>query len=501
MTTTDDGPAPTDATERPLPTFATVPVLAMAAGVAVVMAALGARYGYHRDELYYLAGGDRLEWGYVDHPPLVPALARLVDSVSGGSLVALRAVGACFAGTLVALCALVARELGGGRRSQVLAAFVALAAPTFRSTELLLGTTGADMVVWAVVLLLTARLLRTENPQWWLPIGLVVGIGLETKWLVLVLVAGLVIGMAADRRRSLLASPWLVAGAAVAIAAWAPNLIWNAQHDWALVEFQLGVRGRQGAVDARIEYVVGQLLITGVIGVVIWWPGLRWLLGRTGDERSAPFRPLAIAAITVVVGLAVAGAKLYYPAPLYLPLFAAGAVSLAEPVGRRRRTYAVATAMLVLLLPITLPMLPPAQLATIAPVFKEFGEMVGWEELAAQVEDAWTALPPDQRERTIVLTVNYGEAGAIERFAPDVPVYSAHNSVWWWGPPPDAATDVIAVGYDLAFAAEHCEQVTELGTVTNPFELENDELGAPIVLCEGITEPWSTAWDDLRHYS
>jgi hypothetical protein len=498
--------------------LATVPVVIVAATTAVAMLVLTARYGYHRDEPYYLIGGARPAWGYVDHPPLVPIVMHLVDTVTGHTLVGLRALGALLCAVGIAAGALIARELGGERRAQILAAVVCALAPTLRAVGLIVGTTIFDFAVWSVLLWLFTRLLRTGSPRWWVAIGVLAGIGLETKWTVLVLLAGMAVGVLAGRRWDLLRSGWLAAGVAAAVVLWLPNLVWNARHDWATLEFQAAVRAQNTGLGGRIEFVVGQLLISGIVTVVVWWPGLRWLLrgdpnateatdatgstGSTGPGGGPWMRPLGVTALSVVGLLLVSGGKFYYSGPVYVALLAAGAVVLARrPLGVQRQTVGIVALGALISLPLATPVLPTERLGAVIPIQKELGEMVGWPEYVAQVRRAADGLPAGQRARTVVLTGNYGEAAVLERDAPELRVYSGHNSYWWWGPPPDDATAAIFVGVREARARQLCPDARVVDRVANDAGIDNDEAGTPIWVCDRLAAPWSATWPSQRRYS
>jgi hypothetical protein len=507
MTGLQDPPTQEEAAHDELPAFATGPVLAVAAATGLAMLAVSARYGYHRDEPYYLIGGSRPAWGYVDHPPVVPVVMRLVELATGHTLVGLRALASLLCATGIVAGALIARELGGERRAQVLTAVVLALAPTLRAPNQLVGTTGFDYAVWAVLLVLFARLLRTGSPRWWLPIGVVAGIGLETKWTVLVLLAGMAIGVVAGRRE-LLRTPWVAAGAAVALALWVPNLWWNATHDWATIEFQTAVRDDNAGLGGRIEFLYGQLLLSGIIGVIVWWPGLWWLLRGTAERRGAEegarpwMRTLGYTAVAVLGLLLVSGGKFHYAGPVYVLLFAAGCVVLAGRADRYRRIVVALVAVFALVsLPITAPVLPASELDTVIAVSKEPGEMVGWPELVAQVRGVVDGLPAEQRDRTVVLTANYGEAAAIERDAPELRVFSGHNTYWWWGPPPDDATATVIVGYPEGRARQVCPEPEQAARITNAAGIDNDENGAPVWVCDRLQAPWSHLWPGLRRYS
>ena len=147
--------------------------------------------------MYFLAAGQHLSWGYPDQPPFVPALARIIDSVAPGSLFALRLPSALAAAAVVVITGLLAREFGGGRGAQALAAgSMAIGAFVLGSGHLL-STSTFDLLAWTALLWLIVRTLRTDNDWLWLVTGFVAGLGLLDSNLVGFLVAAVVAGAAA----------------------------------------------------------------------------------------------------------------------------------------------------------------------------------------------------------------------------------------------------------------------------------------------------------------
>ncbi len=251
-------------------------------------------------------------------------------------------------------------------------------------------------------------------------------------------------------------------------------------------------------VDQRLLFLPMQLLLTGLVTVVVWGPGLAGLLARR--SLGARFRPLGIAAVAVVAVVFVSGGKPYYVAPIYVLLFAAGGVVL-DRKGDRRVRGAVTTLAIaaVVTIPLTLPVLPASELGLIEPINPELGEMVGWPELAATAGGAFASLPDDVRSDAVILTTNYGNAAAIWRHDPDLPVYSAHNSFWLAGPPAATATTVVTVGYPDAVLERFCGSVRRVATVHNDAGLDNHEEGRAVQVCTDLTRSWPAVWDELRH--
>jgi Dolichyl-phosphate-mannose-protein mannosyltransferase len=484
------------------------PVTTLAtAGIALLLLVAG-RYGYHRDELYFIACAKRLAWGFVDQPPLTPAIARLSQAVAPGSLVALRVIPALIYGSLVGLAALTARELGAGRTGQIGASVCAAAAPGLLLAGHLLSTTTPDLLVWAVVTFLLIRLLRTEDVWLWLPIGLAIGIGLENKWSIGFLVIGLLIGLLLTPQRRFLFTPWFAGGVTLALVLWVPNLWWQYQHDWPQIALFRSIGGSSHDVGSTITWLPYQFLITGPVGAAVWVAGLYRLL-RQPEART--YRAIGLAFVVLAVVLAVgAGDKQYYVAGLYVPLWGAGGRPLEGWFARHRTGFARPIAVVgfaltsVLLLPAALPLLPESSLASVKGLNPELAEQVGWPDLVSQVASAWRSIPEPERADAAIFTSNYGEAGAIDRFGPNLGLpeaYSGHNNYWWWGPPPATTRTLVTVGFqDRGYLESMFGTVRRIGTITNPWGIENQERGLPIWIVSDPKLSWEDIWSRSRHY-
>jgi 4-amino-4-deoxy-L-arabinose transferase-like glycosyltransferase len=490
--------------------FAWGSVLTTAGAVVVVLIVVAGRYGYHRDELYFLACGRRLAWGFVDQPPLTPALARLSDVLFPGSLVGLRVWPALMAGALVVLASLTAREMRAERAGQIGAAVSAACTLGVLLAGHLLSTETFDLLAWALVTLLVIRIVRSADPRLWLLVGVLVGLGLENKWSITFLVGGLLIGLSLTPERRVLFTPWFVAGVVVASLVWLPNLIWQADHGWPQIDMIRTIQGDSMNLGSTLAWVPVQVLITGIVPAVVWIAGLIRVL-RDPDAR--PYRFLGIAYLVLAVVFAIsAGDKPYYAAGLYVPLYAAAALPIERWLARHRRGLARPAAVAALgvttliLAPVAIPVLPVAAFAdsSINEANPQMGEQVGWWDLAHEVARVWDRIPARDRSRAIVLTANYGEAGAIERFGPDLGLpqpYSAHNNYWWWGPPPFDTRTVVLVGWEpQTYAERYFRSVERAGTIRNAFGVDNDEEDASIWLATDPREPLPVAWPALRHY-
>ena len=480
------------------------------AAVAVEMA-VGARYGYVRDELYFLSAGQHLAFGYVDQPPLTPLLARITTALTGGTLAGFRILPSLCLAALVVMTAAMSRRLGAGRTGQLLAALAAATCAEYLGAMHELTTTTPDFVFWALILLLVMRLLASRDPRWWLAIGGCAGVASEAKWNIAFLLAGLAAGFLLTGARRLLASRYLLIGGLIAAVLAAPDVVWQAAHGWPGLDVFRVLQTAAG--HNRIVYWPAQVLYTGVVLTPVWVGGAVWSLRSVA---ARPFRPAAIACVIVIALQFVLGGKAYYPGAAFTLLLAAGCVQLerrlAARAPRARRlapAFAAGTAMVagaVLAAPVALPVLPARALHTV-PLQKinyDLGEEIAWPRLVALVGREYDARPAAQRARTTILAGNYGEAGAIERYGPGAglpQVYSGANNFWIWGPPPAADSAAIAVNVDPALLRRVFARVRRVATFRNDLGVDDDEQGAPVYLATGLRTSWSRAWPAFREYA
>lgn len=491
--------APAPARLRPVAPVAVVPLAIVTALMAIPLLLTANRYGYAGDELYFLAAGRHLAWGYVDQPPLLPLLAKAMDAL-GHSPFVLRvpAMLAVLAG--IALTALIARELGGGAKAQTLAAATFGVSPGLLMGGHYLATSTVDPFLWTLVLWLLTRWLRTHADGLLVWAGLVTAIALYTKFLIggFWLAAGVAVFVCGPRellRRSRL---WL--GAAIAAVALVPTLLWQATHGWP----QLGMGAAISAeVDdiwgGRVTFVPGALLIAGLpVGVVMLCYGL-WRLLRSRELR---FLGWTVVLLTVVF-LAVNG-RFYYLAGMYPVCWAMAAVALEreEPARWWRwiATWPCYTLSALLVLPVALPVWPRAWLTehpSLPAPLLAYSE-IGSPEAARSVADAFARLP--KRDRTAVVTETYWEASALDRYGRDLGLpepASGNRGYATLVVPSEETTDVLFVGTDPGPLLGHFADLRPLGKVDTGAAKPSYFDGVPLWLASGRTEPWSVLWPKL----
>lgn len=443
------------------------PVLLVIGLRSALELAVAGRYGWQRDELYYAVAGRHLQGGYVEFPPLTALVSALARVLFGWSLVGFRAFAILAGSGTVLVAALVARELGGGRRAQALAAVCVGFSPILIATNGLFQPVSFDQLATVVVLWLALRLALGRGS--WPLLGLAVGVGLETKYTLGVVVAVLAAAFLVWRRDALRPAG-LALAAGIAGLLLVPNLVWEAGHGWVSIHWFL--HPPSSATDeSRAQYVANLVLLTGLVTVPVAAAGIRTL------ARDRLTRPLGWTVATVPVVYFALGGKSYYALPVLLFALAAGAVPAERWLTprRRRRAGLAFAAMLVMLLPIGLPVLPlhTADRLDVLAARSDYRDELGWPELARDV--GRHAAGAD-----VVIARNYGEAGALEVFGRGLPpVASGHVTFRFWRPEVTGRKAVL-VGFSAA-GLPFCRDPVRVGRIAMP--VENEERGLPILRC------------------
>jgi 4-amino-4-deoxy-L-arabinose transferase-like glycosyltransferase len=476
-----------------------------------VLALVGGRYGFHRDELYFIEGGRHPDWAQVDNPILVPLLASAWHDLVRSHLWAFRLLPALAAALTVLVASLTSRALGRSRRHQTAtAAAVALTSIVPATGHLFSITTFDILLTSTAILVLVTALRRPERIQPWLLLGVVSGLALEVKVLPAVVLLACLLGLLLVGPRAALRrpGPWVAAG--IAAVAGAPNLLWQASHGWPMLEISASIAaGGSVSSASRATVVPLHLLMVGPLMAVVLVIGL-FALARRPQLR--PHRWITVAYVLFLAFVVLSGGKPYYLAGFFPVGLAAGVMPVLDWVERSRPRVAVAAVLVVLFaIPtafFSLPLAPPGSFVyrVAATVNPDTGETVGWDGYLATVRRTASALTPAEREISIILARNYGEAGALARArrirATDAetlpPVFSGHNAFAEWGPPPPTASTVIAVGNFSQLQLESwfldCDIVDFL---SSPAGVDNEEDNAPVRICRGVRQPWAVLWPSM----
>jgi 4-amino-4-deoxy-L-arabinose transferase-like glycosyltransferase len=480
-------------------------VAVVATAQFAILAATSTRYGFHRDELYFIVAGSHPAFGYPDQPPLVPLLSWAMHELSPGSLFLLRLPSAIAAAATTVLAALVAREVGGAHRAQVIAAACTASSGVALAVGHFVTTTTFDLLSTTAFLWLVIRAVVRQSGPSLLAAGIVAGIGSEAKPQVGFVAVAVVGSMVVVGPRRPLRSWWAAGGALAAVVLAAPYLIWQQAHGWPQLTVARNIAG--SAEGGRVGFIPFQLVMVSPLLVPVWIAGLAAPFRRDA-LRLVRFLPLTYAVL--LVAYIVGNGKAYYLASLYPVVLGVGALPTADWTARSRARLRwleagiVVSAALSALL--ALPLLSERSLqgSVVIAVNPDLGETVGWPRFIATVTDAWKAIPPRERARTAIFTSNYGEAGAVDVLgrARGLPrPYSGHNGFSEWGRPPAGDDHALLIGFDgAADAAPAFDRCRPLATVDNGVGLNNDEQGLPLLLCRP-TASWSALWPGLTHFN
>jgi 4-amino-4-deoxy-L-arabinose transferase-like glycosyltransferase len=448
------------------------------------------------DELYFLAAGRRLAWGFVDQPPLTPLLARAADLLPGPINPTILRIGPAFsAAGVVALTAAMAQRFGATNRATITAAAFAGVGGFFLAVGHLLSTATFEVLIVAAIMVVVISLIDGADARWWLVVGTLFGVGMLNKNTIAGIAVGLLIGLVTTPQRTVLKTHWFWVGGVISLAIALPNLIWQAANGWPQFEMAATLAKKS---DGPIDYLLIQVAVLSVFLVIPAVAGSRWLWS---DPFGSRWRALVIAFASLFVVFLLTGGKGYYVAALYLPLLAAGAIVL-EQTKRRTRNMVIGLVAIgaVVGLPLALPLLPPQHVEPFNEINGELGETYAWDQFVDQVGTVYLELDTNAQATAAIFTSNYGQAGAIEILASDrlpQPV-SGHNSYSDWGAGQRHGA-IIGVGYRPTAIVGICPEIETAAVITNAAELPNDELGTEVWVCSEPSAQLASIWDDLRH--
>ena len=396
-----------------------------------------------------------------------------------------------------ASAAAIARELGGGRFAQVLAAVSVLAAPLFMRASTLFQPVILDQIWWTLALFALVRLARTREPRWWLLVGLALGFGLLTKFSIGFIGVGLLAALllTSDRRMLLTRWPWIAAALALAIGS--ASIVGQLRLGFPVTGQLRDLQETQLAHVSWMSFVTEQPLMIGFVAFAVAVAGAVALLAWKG---FAPYRVVGLACVIAFVLLIVLHGKPYYAGPIYPALLAAGAVVL-EPIRRPVLGSVVRGATLVLVLmlgavalPLAVPILSPEATASYAQRLgvraavstnrggvdrlpQDYADMLGWEEQAQALRAAYRTLSPAEQREAVVIGNNYGQAGAAEFYGRRYdlpPVVSSAGSYWFFGPGDRPGAVAITIGESVPDMRRFYGDVQDVIHLMSPWSVREE---------------------------
>lgn len=507
---------------EPCPLVTGMAIVLSVAFVRVILYFIaGPKYGYFRDELYYLACGEHPAWGYVDQPPLIAWTAWLLRHTIGTSLWALRLLPALAGAAQVVLAGLLAREFGGRRWAMFLASLATLMAPVSLALSHLFTMNAFDPLLWTAIAYLVVRIAKTGNQYLWLAVGVLVGITILNKYGVVFWLSGLIVGVLLTPLRRFLRQRWFWIGAAAATAIALPNFFWQWHYQFPFLQLMHNVRrnGRDIALPL-LPYLKAQAEMLGYIAAILVLFGFLFFFSKQGRL----FRALGWAYLVFLVEMIFLHGKMYYLAPVYPMIFAAGAVWIERATEHTLWIWtkpALALGIIAvggIYAPTILPILSvPTFLAYEHKMGVEqqkfenqpqgvlpqiYADMFGWQEIAQTVAAYYHTLSPEEQNKTVVFANNYGDAGAIDFFGPRYGLPKSignHQTYWIWGPRHYTGESLIVLGDgDERNMQIKCASYSVIGNTRHPLSRPDEWL--PIYHCRGFKWNLQEIWPETKHW-
>lgn len=481
-----------------------LPVLAIAAIFGMAHMLTNGQYGFHRDEWQFLSDAQQLDWGFVPYPPLTAALEHLGLKMFGLSLIGLRLFSVLAQTLVIFLSGLMARDLGGGRLAQCFAAIaVALSPlPLFEATEFQYSS--FDLLWWVLIAWCVIRLLRDDEPRWWLTIGVVAGLGLQTKYSIAFALTGVLAGVLLTDARRFMASRWFWAGGAVALIIIAPNLLWLARHDFISYHFLQGIHARDVRLGRSDHFLRDQFLLNANL-----FAAPVWLAGLFAYFKDRRYRMLAWMYTVPLLLFLLAQGRGYYTCGAYPMLLAMGAVVGERWLRTLSTTWRTAVAVLAFSGVFAIGAYAVLRIVPIASSgpLRDFAlknnndlrEEIGWEELVAHVVAIRDSLSAEEQAHLGIAVGNYGEYGSIALLGPrhhlPMPVTTI-NSGWLRGYPQTPPTTYIVLGSSRERADELFMDCRLAGHTTNALGIANEEsVDHPdVFVCGPTRRPLDELW-------
>jgi hypothetical protein len=479
------------------------------------------RYGYFRDELYYAACGQHLAWGYVDHAPLIAVIARISRMLFGDSLHALRFFPALSAGAKIFLTGWIVRELGGHRYAQILAGTAMLLCPIYLTMDNFLSMNAFEPVFWMLCVAISMRIVRTGDSRLWLWFGIVAGIGILNKHSMLIFGLAFFLSLIVSRQRGLFRTPWIWFGAFLSVLIFLPNFLWEARNHWPTIEILQNVDRMKNMHITWAQFIGQQSFLVHPLGAPICLAGL-WFFLRSREGQS--FRFLGWTYCFLLAEFLLLRGRIYYLAPIYPMLFAAGAVAMESWIWRFGRNWVKVAILAPLVVggivaaPLALPILPLDVAAEYANFWdvdrvqverepsgklpQMYADMMGWPQQVEVVAGIFKSLPLSEQSRVAILARNYGQAGAIDYFGPSMGLphaISGHNNYYLWGPQQYTGEVAIAVGMPLEDLKPLFSQIELAATINNEYAIP-EENNLPVYICRKPKMTLQQAWPRLKFY-
>jgi 4-amino-4-deoxy-L-arabinose transferase-like glycosyltransferase len=506
--------------ERPISSRELTSAWILAAVAVLVQVLTNHRYGYFRDELYFIACGEHLAFGYVDFAPLAAWLIKFSRGVFGDSLPAIRLLPALANGAEVVLTGLITRELGGKRFAIFLSCLAVLVAPVVLGNATRFSMNPFEPLFWMGCIYFLLLAINRHEPRRLVWCGVLLGLGLENKHSTAFFLLALIAAMVLTSTRGLMRTKWFWIAAVIVVVLALPNVIWEYGHQWATwVDLSNVKKFHKNVELPPLPFLGQQIMMLLPLNVLVWVAGLGYLLFH---QQGRPYRVLGICYLLFLAQLMALHGKDYYLAPTYPMLFAAGGVFWEGLSASRKGLGWLRVALPVALIvsglvaaPLVLPLLPPDRIPNYMEALgiklsrteigmksklpQHFADQFGWQEMVAEVAGVYNALPPEQRSDTAILAGNYGSAGAIDFFGArhGLPKsISAHQNYYLWGYRNATGDNLIMLNWNLEDAQYWCNNVEVGPRVEFPYTMSWEHYN--ILICHGLKKPMAEAWPHFK---
>ncbi len=478
-----------------------------------------AGYGIFRDELYLYACTLRLDTGYVDQPPLSVWFLKVFTMFFGKSVFAIRLAPALFGALAIVPIGLTVRALAGKKLAIIIALTAYIVSPIYLAYCGYYSMNSIDLLLWNIILFLVVKLKTSQNPKYWLILGIFMGLALLNKIGMLWFGLGLLFALLLTKERHWLATKWPYITAGIALIVFSPYIIWNATHDWATVEF-LGSAAQKYSSQNTATFLSGQLLLNNPVNIIVWIPGLVYfILPKQSKDGQQIF---IIFLIILAILLVNVHSKPEYLAPIFVVLFIGGGLAI-EAWTRKRKWIAyliIANQFIGLIAaPLAIPILPVekyiafSKIMGIAPSTGEghelselpqfYADMFGWENQAKAVANVYQDLSEDEKSKCAIFGDNYGRSGAIDYYADkyDLPLsIGRHNNYWIWGPGQYNGELMLILSNEVGNKAELFNEVIEMGIVNSRYAIPYEN-NLKIYLCKDLKQPVDELWPKIKSYN
>lgn len=483
----------------------------------------GYNFEYHRDELLYFSLCNHLDSGYATTPPMVAFMAFLSKSIFGYSVFSVRFFPALFSGIVAFLAALIAKELKGNFKSQVLSA-IGVTGSLFLFTIFEVFTPYyLDVFFWTLIIFLIVKFINSDNNKTLILLGIVIGFSVLNKYNVIFLLTSILVVVPFTSHRKIFSNKFFYLGLILAVIIASPNIIWQITHQFPVINHMKELKETQLDNVNRLEFIIEQLIFLLPFTFIVI-PGIIFFLI---EKQLKEYRFLISISAVVLILLLLLKGKSFYTAGLFPFLIVTGALFL-EKVFAKKYLFISVTGVLVilsaLLLPLGLPLFKPTKMVQYFDAFASvtgadflrkdedgnyrklpqvYADMLGWNEITEKTNQAWMQV--SDKNSSFIFCANYGQAGAISvignKYNLPEPVSFSESFQYWL--PKEFDNEITELVYVIGTDAmdsgnfkdlnDFFNERVEIGTVENPLAIE---YGTKIYLYKNPKSDFHEFWKE-----